>query len=62
MMTCFSLLTGARFFTLSATRYPRVAPGLSKGLAVINLLSIAEGERVTAMVDTTGFAPKVPIW
>jgi DNA gyrase subunit A len=46
-----------KVFYLKCHEIPAGSSRTSKGLAVINLLSIAEGERVTAMVATTGLAP-----
>jgi DNA gyrase subunit A len=46
-----------KVFYLKCHEIPAGSSRTSKGLAVINLLSIAEGERVTAMVTTTGFTP-----
>ncbi len=52
----FFFTNRGKVFYLKCHEVP-VGSRTSKGLAVINLLSIAEGERVTAMVATTGFAP-----
>ena len=46
-----------KVFYLKCHEIPAGSSRTSKGLAVINLLSIAGGERVTAMVATTGLAP-----
>jgi len=46
-----------KVFYLKCHEIPAGSSRVSKGLAVINLLSIAEGERVTSMVATTGFMP-----
>jgi len=46
-----------KVFYLKCHEIPAGSSRTSKGLAVINLLSIADGERVTAMVATTGLAP-----
>jgi DNA gyrase subunit A len=46
-----------KVFYLKCHEIPHGSTRTSKGLAVINLLSIAEGERVTAMVATTGLMP-----
>ena len=46
-----------KVFYLKTHEIPPGSSRLSKGLAIINLVSIAEGERVTAMVATTGLMP-----
>jgi DNA gyrase subunit A len=46
-----------KVFYLKCHEIPAGSTRTSKGLAIINLLSIAEGERVTAMVTTTGLMP-----
>jgi DNA gyrase subunit A len=46
-----------KVFYLKCHEIPAGSTRTSKGLAIINLLSIAEGERVTAMVATTGLMP-----
>jgi DNA gyrase subunit A len=46
-----------KVFYLKCHEIPAGATRTSKGLAIINLLSITEGERVTAMVATTGLMP-----
>jgi DNA gyrase subunit A len=46
-----------KVYYLKCHEIPAGATRTSKGLAIINLLSIAEGERVTAMVATTGLMP-----
>jgi DNA gyrase subunit A len=46
-----------KVFYLKCHEIPPGSTRTSKGLAIINLLSIAEGERVTAMVATTGLIP-----
>jgi len=43
-----------KVFYLKCHEIPPGSTRTSKGLAIINLLSIADGERVTAMVATTG--------
>jgi DNA gyrase subunit A len=43
-----------KVYYLKCHEIPAGATRTSKGLAIINLLSITEGERVTAMVATTG--------
>jgi DNA gyrase subunit A len=43
-----------KVYYLKSHEIPAGATRTSKGLAVINLISITEGERVTAMVATTG--------
>ncbi len=43
-----------KVYYLKSHEIPAGATRTSKGLAVINLISISEGERVTAMVATTG--------
>jgi DNA gyrase subunit A len=45
-----------KVFYLKSHEIP-AASRTSKGLAIINLLSITEGERVTSMAATTGLAP-----
>jgi len=46
-----------KVFYLKCHEIPAGSTRTSKGLAIINLLSITEGERVTAMVATTGLMP-----
>jgi DNA gyrase subunit A len=46
-----------KVFYLKCHEIPAGSTRTSKGLAIINLLSIAERERVTAMVTTTGLMP-----
>jgi DNA gyrase subunit A len=46
-----------KVFYLKCHEIPAGSSRTSKGLAVINLLSIAEGERITSMAATTGFMP-----
>ncbi len=46
-----------KVFYLKCHEIPGGSSRTSKGLAVINLLSIAEGERVTSMAATTGLMP-----
>ncbi len=46
-----------KVFYLKCHEIPSGSSRTSKGLAIINLLSITEGERVTAMVTTTGLMP-----
>jgi len=46
-----------KVFYLKCHEIPSGSSRVSKGLAIINLLSITEGERVTALVSTTGFQP-----
>jgi DNA gyrase subunit A len=46
-----------KVFYLKCHEIPSGSTRTSKGLAIINLLSIAEGEKVTAMVATTGLMP-----
>ena len=46
-----------KVFYLKCHEIPPGSTRTSKGLAIINLLSIAEGEKVTAMVSTTGLMP-----
>jgi DNA gyrase subunit A len=46
-----------KVFYLKCHEIPAGSTRTSKGLAIINLLSIVEGERVTAMVATTGLMP-----
>ncbi len=46
-----------KVFYLKCHEIPSGSSRVSKGLAIINLLSIIEGERVTAMVATTGLLP-----
>jgi DNA gyrase subunit A len=43
-----------KVYYLKCHEIPAGATRTSKGLAIINLLSIAEGERVTSMIATTG--------
>jgi DNA gyrase subunit A len=44
-----------KVFYLKCHEIPAGSSRISKGLAIINLLSIIEGEKVTALVATTGF-------
>jgi DNA gyrase subunit A len=53
----FCFTDKGKVFYLKCHEIPAGATRTSKGLAVINLLSIAERERVTAMVSTTGLMP-----
>jgi len=53
----FVFTNRGKVFYLKCHEIPAGSSRTSKGLAVINLLSIAEGERITAMVATTGFIP-----
>ncbi len=46
-----------KVFYLKCHEIPSGSSRISKGLAIINLLSIADNERVTALVATTGFNP-----
>ncbi|HTY81565.1 MAG TPA: DNA gyrase subunit A [Dehalococcoidales bacterium] len=46
-----------KVFYLKCHEIPSGSSRISKGLAIINLLSIQEGEKVTALVGTTGFPP-----
>ncbi len=46
-----------KVFYLKCHEIPSGSSRTSKGLAIINLLSITEGERVTAVVTTTGLMP-----
>ena len=46
-----------KVFYLKCHEIPSGSSRVSKGLAIINLLSIIEGEKVTALVATTGFPP-----
>jgi len=46
-----------KVYYLKCHEIPAGSTRTSKGLAIINLLSITEGERVTAMVATTGLMP-----
>jgi DNA gyrase subunit A len=47
-----------KVFYLKCHEIPSGSSRTSKGLAVINLLSISEGERVTSMAATTGLMPE----
>jgi DNA gyrase subunit A len=53
----FFFTNRGKVFYLKCHEVPEGSSRTSKGLAVINLLSIAEGERITAMTATTGFLP-----
>jgi len=53
----FFFTNRGKVFYLKCHEIPAGSSRTSKGLAVINLLSIAEGERVTSMAATTGFKP-----
>ncbi len=46
-----------RVFHLKCYEIPPDSSRLAKGTALINLFSVAEGERVTAMVSVTNFVP-----
>jgi DNA gyrase subunit A len=46
-----------KVYYLKCHEIPAGSTRTSKGLAIINLVSISEGERVTAMVATTGLMP-----
>jgi len=46
-----------KVYYLKCHEIPAGSTRTSKGLAIINLLSIAEGERVTSMMATTGLMP-----
>jgi DNA gyrase subunit A len=50
----FFFTNRGKVFYLKCHEIPAGSTRTSKGLAIINLLSITEGERVTAMVATTG--------
>jgi DNA gyrase subunit A len=52
----FYFTNRGKVFYLKCHEIPEGSSRISRGLAVINLLSIAEGEKITAMVATTGFA------
>jgi DNA gyrase subunit A len=54
----FFFTNRGKVFYLKCHEIPAGSSRTSKGLAVINLLSIAEGERVTSMAATTGFMPE----
>jgi DNA gyrase subunit A len=53
----FFFTNRGKVFYLKCHEIPEGASRISKGLAIINLLSILETEKVTAMVATTGLAP-----
>jgi DNA gyrase subunit A len=53
----FFFTNRGKVFYLKCHEIPAGSTRTSKGLAIINLLSITEGERVTAMVATTGLMP-----
>jgi DNA gyrase subunit A len=53
----FFFTNKGKVFYLKCHEIPAGSTRTSKGLAIINLLSIAEGERVTALVATTGLMP-----
>jgi DNA gyrase subunit A len=53
----FFFTNRGKVFYLKCHEIPAGSSRTSKGLAVINLLSITEGERVTSMLATTGFMP-----
>jgi DNA gyrase subunit A len=53
----FFFTNRGKVFYLKCHEIPAGSTRTSKGLAIINLLSITEGERVTAMVSTTGLMP-----
>jgi len=48
-----------KVFRLKCHELPSDSSRLAKGIAVINLFPVAEGERVTAMVAVTDFKPEV---
>jgi DNA gyrase subunit A len=54
----FFFTNRGKVFYLKCHEIPAGSSRTSKGLAVINLLSIAEGEKVTSMAATTGFMPE----
>jgi DNA gyrase subunit A len=54
----FFFTNRGKVFYLKCHEIPAGSSRTSKGLAVINLLSIAGNERVTAMVGTTGLLPE----
>ena len=53
----FFFTNRGKVFNLKCHEIPPGSSRTSKGLAVINLLSIVEGERVTSMAASTGFTP-----
>jgi DNA gyrase subunit A len=53
----FFFTNRGKVFYLKCHEIPAGSTRTSKGLAIINLLSITEGERVTAMVASTGLMP-----
>jgi len=53
----FFFTNRGKVFYLKCHEIPAGSSRTSKGLAVINLLSIVEGERITSMAATTGFMP-----
>jgi DNA gyrase subunit A len=53
----FFFTNRGKVFYLKCHEIPAGSSRTSKGLAVINLLSITEDERITSMAATTGFAP-----
>jgi DNA gyrase subunit A len=52
----FFFTNRGKVFYLKCYEMPEGSSRISKGLAIINLLSITETEKVTAMVSTSGFA------
>jgi DNA gyrase subunit A len=55
--TIFFLTNLGKVFTLKCHEIPADASRTAKGLAVVNLFPIVEGERVTAVVSVTDFKP-----
>ncbi|MBI4266849.1 MAG: DNA gyrase subunit A [Chloroflexi bacterium] len=53
----FFFTNRGKVFHLKCYEIPPDSSRLAKGTALVNLFSVAEGERVTAMVTVTNFAP-----
>ncbi len=53
----FFFTNKGKVFTLKAHEIPADASRTAKGLAIVNLFPITEGERVTAVVSVTDFKP-----
>jgi DNA gyrase subunit A len=57
--TLFFFTNKGKVFSLKCHEIPADASRTAKGLAIVNLFPITEGERVTAMVGVTDFKPEV---
>ncbi len=57
--TLFFFTNKGKVFSLKCHEIPADASRTAKGLAIVNLFPITEGERVTAVVSVTDFKPEV---